>query len=61
MPALALWIAWRLSADYLDGEKRVAGLALLTLVPFFNFHALKYNVNTVLLPLWAAAAFFFLR
>ena len=61
MPALALWIAWRLSADYLDGEKRVAGLALLTLVPFFNFHALKYNANTVLLPLWAAAAFFFLR
>ena len=61
MPALALWIAWRLAADYLDGEKRVAGLALLTLVPFFNFHALKYNANTVLLPLWAAAAFFFLR
>ena len=50
MPAIALWIVWRLSADYLDVEKRVAGLALLMLVPFFNFHALKYNVNTVLLP-----------
>ncbi len=61
MPALALWLAWRLSADYLDGEKRLAGLALLTLVPFFNFHALKYNVNTVLLPLWAATTFAFLR
>ena len=61
MPALALWIAWRLSADYLDGEKRVIGAALLTLVPFFNFHALKYNANTVLLPLWAAATFAFLR
>jgi len=61
MPALALWIAWRLAADYLDGEKRVIGVALLTLVPFFNFHALKYNANTVLLPLWAAATFFFLR
>ena len=61
MPALALWIAWRLSADYLDGEKRVAGLALLTLVPFFNFHALKFNANTVLMPLWAATTFFFLR
>ena len=61
MPALALGIIWRLSADYLDGEKRVIGLALLTLVPFFNFHALKYNVNTVLLPLWAATTFAFLR
>jgi 4-amino-4-deoxy-L-arabinose transferase-like glycosyltransferase len=61
MPALALWIAWRLMADYLDAEKRVVGLALLTLVPFFNFHALKYNVNTVLMPLWAATTFWFLR
>src|SRR6266700_5881327 len=51
---LALWIAWRLSARFLDGEKRVVGLALLTLVPFFNFHALKFNQNSVLMPLWAA-------
>lgn len=59
--ALALWIAWRLSARFLDGEQRVVGLALLTLVPFFNFHALKFNQNTVLLPLWAATTLFFLR
>jgi hypothetical protein len=59
--ALALWICWRLMARYLDGEKRVAGLALLTLVPFFNFHALKFNQNTVLMPLWAATTLFFLR
>ncbi|HTQ83624.1 MAG TPA: glycosyltransferase family 39 protein [Pseudolabrys sp.] len=61
MPTLALWIAWRLAADTLDGNKRVAGLALMMLVPFFNFQALKYNVNTVLMPLWAATTFFFLR
>jgi 4-amino-4-deoxy-L-arabinose transferase-like glycosyltransferase len=61
MPALALWFAWRLSADYLKPEKRVAGLALLMLVPFFNFHALKFNVNTVLLPVWAMTTFWFLR
>jgi dolichyl-phosphate-mannose-protein mannosyltransferase len=48
-------------ADYLDAEKRVVGLALLTLVPFFNFHALKYNVNTVLMPTWAMTALWFLR
>src|SRR5262245_33991044 len=58
---LSLWIAWRLAGDFLPAEKRVAGLALLTLVPFFNFHALKYNVNTVLMPLWAATTFWFLR
>ncbi len=61
MPTMALWFAWRISADYLDIEKRVVGLALLTLVPFFNFHALKYNVNTVLMPTWAATTFWFLR
>jgi 4-amino-4-deoxy-L-arabinose transferase-like glycosyltransferase len=54
MPAVTLWIVWRMSADYLDADKRVVGIVLLTFVPFFNFHALKYNVNTVLLPLWAA-------
>src|SRR5262249_44420240 len=59
--AFALWIAWRLSARFLDGEKRVVGLALLTLIPFFNFHALKFNQNTILLPLGAATTLFFLR
>jgi 4-amino-4-deoxy-L-arabinose transferase-like glycosyltransferase len=58
---LTLWVAWRLSARFLDGDKRVVGLALLTLVPFFNFHALKFNVNTVLMPLWAATTLAFLR
>lgn len=61
MPALALWIAWRLAADYLGSDKRIVALALLTLIPFFNFHALKFNVNTVLMPLWAATTFAFLR
>lgn len=61
MPVAALWIAWRLSADDLDLDKRLFGLALLTLVPFFNFHALKYNVNTVLMPLWAVTTLWFLR
>ena len=60
-PTAALWIVWRLSADYLDPPKRLAGVLLLMLVPFFNFHALKFNVNTVLMPFWAATTFFFLR
>jgi 4-amino-4-deoxy-L-arabinose transferase-like glycosyltransferase len=61
VPALTLWIVWRLSADFMSGEKRVLGLALLMLVPFFNFHALRFNANTVLLPLWAATTLWFLR
>ncbi|HZL31045.1 MAG TPA: glycosyltransferase family 39 protein [Pseudolabrys sp.] len=60
MPTLTLWIVWRLSADYLDAEKRIAGLALLMLIPFFNFHALKFNVNTVLMPVWALTTWWFL-
>jgi 4-amino-4-deoxy-L-arabinose transferase-like glycosyltransferase len=61
LATFALWCAWRISADYLDGEKRVAALLLLTFIPFFNFHALKYNANTVLIPLWAVATLCFLR
>jgi 4-amino-4-deoxy-L-arabinose transferase-like glycosyltransferase len=58
---VALWVAWRLSGYYLDDRKRVAGLAMLTLVPFFNFHALKYNANTAMMPWWALTTLFFLR
>lgn len=50
-----------LSSDYLDIEKQLFGLALLTLVLFFNFHAPKFNVNTMLMPLWAATTPWFMR
>jgi hypothetical protein len=56
----ALWFAWKASAPYLTGEKRLIGLALLTLVPFYNFHALKFNANTVMTPLWALTTWWFL-
>lgn len=59
--AIGLWIAWTISARWLDASKRVAGLALLSLVPFFNFHALKYNANSVLIPLWAATTWSFVN
>src|SRR5438552_1809547 len=61
LATFALWVAWRVSERTLDGEKRVAGLLLLTFIPFFNFHALKYNANTVLIPLWALCTWFFVR
>ena len=56
----ALWIAWRLAGRYLPPEKRVLGLALLSLLPFYNFHALKYNASSVLTPFWAATTWWFL-
>lgn len=61
LATIALWITWRLSAHYLPPDKRVAGLALLTLVPFYNVHAIKYNANTVLTPLWALTTWWFLQ
>jgi hypothetical protein len=61
LATLALWIAWRVAGCYLDADKRIVGVALLTLVPFFNFHALKFNANTVMIPLWAATTALFLR
>ena len=59
--ALTLYIAWRTMRRYLSPEKTVFGLALLMLIPFFNFIALKYNANAVLLPLWALTIDAFLR
>jgi hypothetical protein len=61
MPTIALWISWHVAGRYLSAEKRVHGIALLTLVPFYNFHALKFNANTVLIPFWAATTWWFLR
>jgi hypothetical protein len=56
---VALWIAWRIAGCYLPPEKRVLGLALLSLLPFYNFHALKYNASSVLTPFWAATTWWF--
>ena len=61
MATAALWVAWKVSGRYLDGEKRLVGLALLTLVPFYNFHALKFNANTAMTLPWALATWWFLR
>jgi 4-amino-4-deoxy-L-arabinose transferase-like glycosyltransferase len=56
---VALWIAWRMAGRYLPPDKRVLGLALLSLLPFYNFHALKYNASSVLTPFWAATTWCF--
>jgi 4-amino-4-deoxy-L-arabinose transferase-like glycosyltransferase len=60
LAVIGLFAAWKVSARFLTGEKRVAALALLMLVPFFNFHALKYNANSVMIPLWALCTWAFI-
>jgi len=57
---VALWIAWRLAGRYLTPEKRVLGLALLTLLLFYNFYALKFNACSVLSRFWAASTWWLL-
>ena len=56
-----LWLAWRLFGYYLDAEKRVVALALLTLAPISNLFALRFDINITLLPLWTAATLCFAR
>src|SRR5258708_26271047 len=58
---VSLWVAFVVSTRYLDSAKSAVGLALLTLVPFFNFHALKFNANSAMMPWWALKTWFFLR
>jgi 4-amino-4-deoxy-L-arabinose transferase-like glycosyltransferase len=61
MPAIGLWFVWHLCRDYLPADKSVTGLALLALTPLFGVLALKFNVNTLLIPLWAGTTLCFLR
>src|SRR5262249_58042558 len=58
---LSLGFVFVVTTRYLDGLKSAVGLALLTLVPFFNFHALKFNANSAMMPWWALTTWFFLR
>ena len=59
--AVALGAAWTLFGDYLDARKRAVAMALLMLIPFFNFLCFRYNANTAMLPWWALTTLFFLR
>jgi 4-amino-4-deoxy-L-arabinose transferase-like glycosyltransferase len=58
---IALWFAWLIAARYVDGYKRVVALTFLTFSPGFNFQPLKFNSNSLLIPVWAAASYVFLR
>ena len=56
-----LWLAFELAGEWLDGAKRAAVPFLLAIIPFYNFLGLKFDQNSVLIPLWALAIWAFVR
>lgn len=58
---VALWFAWLIAARTVEGHKRALALTLLMFSPSFNLQPLKFNSNALLIPVWAAASYLFLR
>jgi 4-amino-4-deoxy-L-arabinose transferase-like glycosyltransferase len=58
---VALWFVWLIAQRYVAGEKRALALTLLMFSVAFNFHLLRFNLNTLLVSTWAVATYLFLR
>jgi 4-amino-4-deoxy-L-arabinose transferase-like glycosyltransferase len=56
-----IFFAIELCAEWLAGEKLGAVAFLLAAIPFYNFLGLKFDQNSVLIPLWALAMWAMLR
>jgi hypothetical protein len=59
--AIALWAVDLISRHFVRGDKRIVVLLLLMLLPTYQFHAQRFNANTVLLAAWPAATYCFLQ
>ncbi len=59
--AVALWAVDLISRRFVTGEKRVIVLLLMMLMPVYQFHAQRFNANSVLLAIWPLATYCFLR
>jgi 4-amino-4-deoxy-L-arabinose transferase-like glycosyltransferase len=59
--AAGLYVAFVLAGEWLDGPKRAAVLFLLAVIPFYNFHGLKFDQNSALIPLWGLTIWTFVR
>jgi hypothetical protein len=59
--ASALWMVDLISRRFSRGDKRLVVLLLLMLLPTYQFHAQRFNANTVLLATWPLATYCFLR
>jgi dolichyl-phosphate-mannose-protein mannosyltransferase len=59
--AVGLWIVDLISRRFTKGDKRLVVLMLLMLLPTYQFHAQRFNANSVLLATWPLATYCFLR
>ncbi len=59
--AAALWAVDLIARRFVRGDKRVIVLLLLMLLPAYQFHAQRFNANTVLMAIWPLATYCFLR
>jgi 4-amino-4-deoxy-L-arabinose transferase-like glycosyltransferase len=59
---VALWFVFLITERFVEGgDKRLVALLFFFFAPIFNFQPLKFNSNALLIPVWAAAAWLFLR
>lgn len=59
--AAGIYLAIELCAEWLAREKLAAVPFLLAVIPFYNFLGLKFDQNSVLIPLWALAMWAMMR
>ncbi|WP_315835095.1 glycosyltransferase family 39 protein [Bradyrhizobium prioriisuperbiae] len=59
--AFALWSVDLITRRFVRGDKRVIVLLLLMLLPAYQFHAQRFNANSILLAAWPLATYCFLR
>lgn len=58
---LGLYLSFLLAGLWLDGAKQAAAPFLLALIPFYNFLGLKWDQNSILIPLWALTTWAFVK
>jgi len=58
---IALWAVDLVACRFVRGDKRVVILLLLMLMPVYQFHAQRFNANSVQLAVWPLATYCFLR
>jgi len=59
--SVGLYFAFKLASEWLEREKLASVLFLLAVIPFYNFLGLKWDQNSILIPLWAIAMWALVR
>jgi 4-amino-4-deoxy-L-arabinose transferase-like glycosyltransferase len=59
--AVALWAVDLIARRFVRGDKRAVVLLLLMLLPAYQFHAQRFNANSVFLAVWPLATYCILR